>query len=392
MSGGYVAGHKIIGDKEYEAAIQEARIIEKLRKETDMSDPVSVKKLYDSLQAGEIRLDTVVGRSFDDEIYELICDMRKYPEKYSSDNKNSKNIKKNTRNSNKKRKSDNNRKSTPIKNNDKIDIDAAANEILRKANKRRKIIIGIASAIAVGSMAYFFVYSKSAYTAQQAYDELAALKGSEPITKDIEQKPLFTLAEAEEIPDILDDYKNIYIKNKSIIGWISIEDTNIDYPVMQTVNNDYYLKHDFEGKDDNNGALFLDCNCNAMFRSDNLIIYGHHMKSGKMFGGLKKYQSEDYCKKHNIIKFDTIYEKGTYEVMYVFTADITNAEDVSFKYYQFIDASSKTEFDSNMSTMAEMSLYDTGVTAEYGDDILTLSTCDGSAATTRFVVVAKRIK
>ena len=161
--------------------------------------------------------------------------------------------------------------------------------------------------------------------------------------------------------------------------------------MMQTVNNEYYLTHDFNGKDDNNGSLFLDCNCNAMFRSTNLIVYGHHMKSGKMFGNLKKYKNEDYCKEHSIIKFDTIYEKGVYEVMYVFTDTIKDAEDVSFKYYQFIDAVSEEEFDSNMKAMAEMSFFDTGVTAEYGDDLLTLSTCDSSASTARFVVVARRI-
>jgi sortase B len=160
---------------------------------------------------------------------------------------------------------------------------------------------------------------------------------------------------------------------------------------MQTVNNDYYLDHDFNGKEDKNGSIFLDCNCNAMFRSTNLIIYGHHMKSGKMFGNLKKYESEDYCKEHNIIQFDTIYEKGLYEVMYVFRDNIKDAEDVSFKYYQFIDAASPEEFESNMNAMSEMSLYDTGVTATYGDDILTLSTCNGSTSTARFVVVAKRI-
>ena len=115
------------------------------------------------------------------------------------------------------------------------------------------------------------------------------------------------------------------------------------------------------------------------------------MKSGKMFGNLNSYSNEEYGKKHSLIQFDTIYEKGTYEVMYVFRSRIYNEDEVVFKYYQFFDAASETEFNSNMQEMAALSLYDTGVTASYGDELLTLSTCDSSETDGRFVVVAKRV-
>ena len=452
MPGGYVAGRKFTSETEYKEALEDLRIINRLKAQTNMDDPKSVRKLYASIQSGEIRFKTEVGRDFDDEIYELIEDLEKkeavrtskkvdikgkiasaIPSKKTSskDNasdKSDRNKPLNTRDeilsianreiqirreetsghsgisgtssggrakSNDPRmyrsqtdsRSQNQRTMQP----DNSQIDAAAKEILRRNALRRNIIIAAAGVIAVLSLGYFTIYSRSAYLAQSEYDELASLKGTDPVSTNIEQKPLFTLAEAEKVPDILDEYKNIYIKNKSVVGWLTIEGTGIDYPVMQTVNNDYYLDHDFNGKEDKNGSIFLDCNCNAMFRSTNLIIYGHHMKSGKMFGNLKKYESEDYCKEHNIIQFDTIYEKGLYEVMYVFRDNIKDAEDVSFKYYQFIDAASPEEFESNMNAMSEMSLYDTGVTATYGDDILTLSTCNGSTSTARFVVVAKRI-
>ena len=116
------------------------------------------------------------------------------------------------------------------------------------------------------------------------------------------------------------------------------------------------------------------------------------MKSGKMFGGLDKYSSKSYYSKHRYIQFDSIYEEGTYEIMYVFRSQILTEEAVQFKYYQFFDAASEVEFESNMQEMSEMSLYDTGVTAEYGDELLTLSTCDYQEENGRFVVVAKRIK
>ena len=430
MPGGYVAGHKFGDENEYNAALEDIRIINRLKSQTDMKNPVSVKKLYATLQSGEIRFKTIVGRDFDDEIFDLITELEseetraenagkkkhglilhKKKEKKAQDKalnaasdhfggmrieSRSEKIERATSavraRSSGMSVSELNISKPDSKGEDRSDdIDIAAKEIVRRDELKRRIIISVAVVVAVISMGYFAVYSRSAYASQAEYDELASLKGTDPVAEQIEQKPLFTLAEAAEIPEILDEYKNIYIKNKSVIGWLTIDGTNIDYPVMQTVNNEYYLTHDFNGKDDNNGSLFLDCNCNAMFRSTNLIVYGHHMKSGKMFGNLKKYKNEDYCKEHSIIKFDTIYEKGVYEVMYVFTDTIKDAEDVSFKYYQFIDAVSEEEFDSNMKAMAEMSFFDTGVTAEYGDDLLTLSTCDSSASTARFVVVARRI-
>ena len=93
-----------------------------------------------------------------------------------------------------------------------------------------------------------------------------------------------------------------------------------------------------------------------------------------------------------VIEFDTIYEKATYQVMYVFRSQVYNEDDVVFKYYQFIEANSEEEFNFYMKEMASMSLYDTGVTANFGDSLLTLSTCDSSQTDGRFVVVAKRIK
>lgn len=160
---------------------------------------------------------------------------------------------------------------------------------------------------------------------------------------------------------------------------------------MQTVNNEYYLDHNFNQEYDKNGSLFLDKDCDIVHRNTNLIIYGHHMKSGKMFGNLNEYRKEEYGKEHSIIQFDTIYEKGTYQVMYVFRSRVYSEEEVVFKYYQFLDAVSEKEFDSNMQEMAALSLYDTGVTASFGDELLTLSTCDSSEQDGRFVVVAKRI-
>lgn len=135
----------------------------------------------------------------------------------------------------------------------------------------------------------------------------------------------------------------------------------------------------------------MDKDCDVLKPSTNFIIYGHHMKSGNMFGKLDKYEDVSYYEKHPYIQFDTIYEKGIYQVMYVFRSRVYREDEIVFKYYQFIDANGEQEFNSYMKEMAAMSFYDTGVTAEYGDQLLTLSTCDYQETNGRFVVVAKKI-
>ncbi|WP_419093482.1 class B sortase, partial [Waltera sp.] len=176
-----------------------------------------------------------------------------------------------------------------------------------------------------------------------------------------------------------------------LIGWVKIDDTNIDYPVMQTTDNEYYLDHNLNQEYDKNGSIFMDKDCDVLKPSTNFILYGHHMKSGQMFGSLSLYSDQSYYEKHPCIQFDTIYEKGQYEIMYVFRSRVYSEDEIVFKYYQFIDAQSEQEFDSYMNDMAEMSLYDTGVTASFGDQLLTLSTCDYQEKNGRFVVVAKKV-
>lgn len=193
---------------------------------------------------------------------------------------------------------------------------------------------------------------------------------------------------------ILPEYKSLYQKNKNLIGWLKIDDTNIDYPVMQSINGkgEFYLNHNYDGEEDRNGTLFMDDGCDALEPSDNLIIYGHNMKSGLMFGGLSNYKSRDFYEQHKNIKFDTIYKKGIYEVAFVFATRVYSEADITFKYYQFIEPNSKEEFDSGIREMTAMSLYDTGVKIEYGDELISLSTCDYDESNGRFVVVAKRVK
>lgn len=275
-------------------------------------------------------------------------------------------------------------------------VEAYVQEELKKREKRRKILILLCSVVAIGCLVYVGMYSYEDYRTKESYEQMSQLKeqtNKVPILTPEDTAPTINYTDTNvEVPEVLEEYKNLYNMNKKLIGWLKIDDTIIDYPVMQTSDNEYYLTHNINQEKDRNGALFLDKDCDVLKPSTNLIIYGHHMSSGRMFGNLDDYESESYYKKHSIIQFDTIYEKGTYEVMYVFRSKLYSEAEVVFKYYQFIECYSEQEFDSYMKEMAAMSLYDTGVTAKYGDRLLTLSTCDNSVEYGRFVVVAKRVE
>ena len=186
-------------------------------------------------------------------------------------------------------------------------------------------------------------------------------------------------------------FEELQAKNSDVCGWITIYGTHVDYPVVRGADNSVYLMRDPEGNYRMSGSIFMDCVNQREFTDFNTILYGHHMKNGQMFGSLSSYSEQSYCEKHPYIQFDTIYEKGLYEIMYVFRSRVYSEDEIVFKYYQFIDAQSEQEFDSYMNDMAEMSLYDTGVTASFGDQLLTLSTCDYQEKNGRFVVVAKKV-
>lgn len=191
--------------------------------------------------------------------------------------------------------------------------------------------------------------------------------------------------------EILEQYQDLYAENRDIIGWLSIDGTPIDYPVMQCNDNDYYLHHDFYKKEDKYGCLFVKDIADVNTPETNFIIYGHNMKDGSMFGDLDLYKEETFYKEHSLISFHTLYEERTYEIISVFLSQVYDDEDV-FKYYDFYQADTEDEFLEFYDNVKKMSLYDTGITAEYGDTFLTLSTCSYHVEDGRLAVVAKMVQ
>lgn len=192
-------------------------------------------------------------------------------------------------------------------------------------------------------------------------------------------------------PVMLEKYADLYRENSDLVGWLSIEGMVIDYPVMQCEDDEYYLHHDFYGQDSKYGCLYVRNRADVNTPGTNFIIYGHNMKDGSMFGDLDLYRRESFFQEHPVICFDTLYEERTYEILAVFRSQVYNSDDDVFRYYQFYEAQTQEEFDDFYENIKELSLYDTGVTAEFGDSFLTLSTCAYHVEDGRFAIVAKKL-
>lgn len=199
-----------------------------------------------------------------------------------------------------------------------------------------------------------------------------------------------TEGEAAPAPAMLSKYMELHEDNNDLAGWLSIEGMRIDYPVMQCEDDEYYLHHDFYGEDSKYGCLYVRAQAD-LEAGTNFVIYGHNMKDGAMFGDLDLYLKESFYKEHAIISFDTLYEERSYEIVAVFRSKVYNADEDVFKYYQFYQADTEEEFEDFYSHIKELSLYDTGVEAQFGDTFLTLSTCAYHVKDGRLAVVAKRI-
>ena len=201
-----------------------------------------------------------------------------------------------------------------------------------------------------------------------------------------------TEADLQEEKQMLAGLAALYEENPDLVGWLSIAGMKIDYPVMQCDDNEYYLSHDFYGKEDKYGCLFVKDIADVDKPSDNFIIYGHNMKDGAMFGDLDLYKKEAFYKEHTTIRFDTLYEERTYEIVAVFLSRVYKVGEEGFRYYSFYEAESEEDFYYFYDNIKSAALYETGVTAEYGDTFLTLSTCAYHEEDGRLVVVAKLVK
>lgn len=241
------------------------------------------------------------------------------------------------------------------------------------------LFIGLFGIAGFTSITFLLMYAVQSKQQAHLYSNLAAVRKQN------------TQQEIASQSSVQSTSRNLYLENADMIGWIQIEGTSIDYPVMQTpADPNYYLKHDFEKHYTDYGCPFMQADCDALAPSDNLIIYGHNMKDGSMFAELAKYRSKDFWQTHKPVWFDTELGSYAYEIFAVIHTTVQADAADAFPFYWFVDAAAPEKFTDYVSTCKARALYDTGISAEYGDKLLTLSTCDNITDDGRLLVIAKQ--
>lgn len=246
-------------------------------------------------------------------------------------------------------------------------------------NFLHSLFMGLFGITGLTSITFLLMYAAQSIQQAHLYSELAAARNQN------------TQQEIASESSVQPTSRNLYLENTDMVGWIQIEGTSIDYPVMQTPTDpNYYLKHDFEKNYTDYGCPFMQADCDALAPSDNLIIYGHNMKDGSMFADLAKYRSKDFWQARKTVWFDTAMGGSAYEIFAVIHTTVQADDADAFPFYRFVDAATPEEFADYVSACKARALYDTGISAEYGDKLLTLSTCDNLTDDGRWLIIAKQ--
>lgn len=191
--------------------------------------------------------------------------------------------------------------------------------------------------------------------------------------------------------EILPCYQDVHNMNLDVVGWIKIDGTVVNYPVMQTAvtNRDYYLRRNYDQEKSTAGSIYAREECDVFTPSDNVTLYGHNMHDGSMFACLLDYEDKSVWENNSLITFDTLYEYHTYRIFAVFRTTATVGE--GFAYHRMENAANAKEFNEFVATCKDLAFYDTGITPVYGDKLLCLSTCDYAVDNGRLVVAAVRV-
>lgn len=264
----------------------------------------------------------------------------------------------------------------------------------KKMSRKKLVLIALFSILLVYSLVSLVSIYVRDYNNEKQIKALAEMRDMERNTDETNTgegaaAPSPVIEKTQE-RTMLPEFQALYKQNPDIVGWLTIDGTRMDYPIMQNhQDEEFYLNHDFDGEINKNGLPFLDEN-SSIDDSDILLIHGHHMKSGAMFAELMKFKKESYYKEHTVLQFSSLYEKEQYEIVAVILSKVYLETDEDFKYYQIDNVQSPAEFESYMQNIAELALYDTGVSAQYGDKLIVLSTCEYSTEDGRLAVVARK--
>ncbi|MCB8506697.1 class B sortase [Enterococcus durans] len=252
------------------------------------------------------------------------------------------------------------------------------------------ILIFLFIVVFVISAGMFIYKSEVLRKEKTAFERLSTLVANEKKQQSLpsEQAPTSS-SETTMLP--MHAYTPLYEENSDFFGWIAIDGTNINYPVMYSPDRpEYYLTHAFDKSESISGTPFIDKNCTD--KGNIYVIYGHNMQDKTMFGQLPNYAEKHYFEEHPLIHFDTLYEQREYQVIASFHSQIYDKDETNvFRYYEYTNLSDKSVFNEFMEQVRAATIYDTGIQAVYGDELLMLSTCSYHTENGRFVLVAKRI-
>ena len=353
---------------EYRDAQEDLKKIDCIHQKLDVHDPEVAVRIYAAIRDGRIHFKSPIGTQFSDHISDILADQ----------------------------------------NIDLLEDKAVVDEAEGKV-KYQKYLGIFAVTLGILFLAYFGINEWQDYRTTKRLQQLAQTTGtgtavengadasaSDDAGYSISTGNPFAWSEniKRENLVILSEYQPLYEANSDTVGWLRIPGTQINYPVVQQAdNNDYYLDHSFDREEDSNGTLFVDYRSDIVNQNTNTIIYGHNMKSDLMFGSLDQYLKEDFFEKHKTIEFNTIYEKRTYEIFAVCLSKVEYQDTNAYRYYNFIQASNRAEFQAFLNNVKSLSVNDLDLsTIQETDKFLTLSTCNSYIEDGRLFVVAKRIE
>lgn len=344
---------------EYRDGQEDLKKIDCINKELDIHDPEVTVRLYNMIRSGQIVFKSPIGEQFFSHIADIVAD-----------------------------------KSIDLLE-DKAVVEEAESHV-----KYQKIIGLILASVAIVLFAYFGYQKFSDYQTARRLEELQAETKTTTNKTTGNQNPSTNVSSTDPFSrttfidkstlSVLPEYQDLVNQNSDMVGWLNIPDTKINYPVVQK-DNEYYLTHDFDGKEDSNGTLMVDERSDIVNPTTNTIIYGHNMKSGLMFGTLKSYMDDSFLQAHKTIEFNTIYEKRTYEVVAVCLSEVEYQDENSYRYYNFISANNQAEWDAFVANVESLKVSKEDVELSSSDKLLTLSTCNSYTEDGRLFIVAKRV-
>ncbi len=360
---------------EYRDAQEDLKKIDLINQELDIHDQEVAVRLYNMLRDGQITFRSPIGEQFATHIADIVA----------------------------------------AGSEDLLEDKAVANEAAKKF-QYQKVLGRLAAVLAVAFFGYF-VYAEVAEVMhtrelerlarerQEAMQQASLTDDTSTASDEMATEDANAVATEEKDPfarnplidpatlTVLPEYEALLEQNPDLVGWLTIQGTKVDYPVVQRAeDNDFYLNHSFDGSEDSAGTIYVDYRSDIVNPTTNTMVYGHNMKNGSMFGSLKNYLQEDFFKEYRYIQFNTIYEHRLYQVVSVGLSEVAYQDENSYRYYNFIQANNMEEWQEFVDNVSALAVYQSDVTLEPSDEILTLSTCNSYTEDGRLFIVAKRIQ